>query len=299
MQILIAEDDLTSRTILAAILQKLGFDPIEVGDGGAAWAAMQQPLPPGLAILDWEMPGMSGIEVCRKIREQNSANPPYIIILTARQAKADIVNGLEAGANDYITKPYDNDELRARVQVGRRMVDLQAELIAAKDALAHEAMYDSLTGALNRRVILETLDKELKRAKRGKTSVSIGLFDIDHFKKVNDVYGHQAGDEVLCKFVRTIQSNLRNYDYVGRYGGEEFLVVAPDSTGTPNESLYERLRIQIARISTVVRGVRINITASVGVAGSNGSTTVETLVAAADAALYRAKDEGRNRVVYK
>jgi len=298
MQILIAEDDITSRNILGAILRKWGHEPIAVEDGIEAWHIMQKSDAPNLVVLDWEMPGMDGIEVCRKIREQQTSNPPYIVILTAKDEKADIVKGLDAGANDYISKPYDNEELLARIRVGQRMVELQTELLAAKDALAHEAMHDSLTGAMNRRAILKCLAKELERAKRKNSKLSIGLFDIDYFKKVNDTYGHQVGDEMLCGFVTTVQKGLRGYDLVGRYGGEEFLVVAPDSTGSPAEGLYERLRVHVANFRTKNLSGEISITVSIGVACSDDSATIDTMLATADAALYRAKDQGRNMVVY-
>ena len=298
MRILIAEDDVTSRTILTAILRKWGYDPVIVDSGNGAWRIMQKVDSPCLAILDWDMPGMDGLEVCRRIRENRGPNPPYLIILTARGEKADIVKGLDAGANDYVSKPYDSDELRARIRVGQRMVELQTELLEAKNALAHEAMHDALTGALNRRAILDRLSKELKRAERTNSGLSIGLCDIDHFKQVNDTHGHQTGDEVLREFADTLQRNLRCYDLVGRYGGEEFLVITPDSTEQAQEELYERLRVKIEGLRIATKSGEVRVTVSIGVAGANGVATADTMVAAADAALYRAKDEGRNRVVY-
>ena len=298
MRILIAEDDVTSRTILAAILQKWGYDPVTVRDGSSAWSVMQNADAPNLVILDWDMPGMDGLEVCRRIRKSLTANPPYLIILTARGEKTDIVKGLDAGANDYVSKPYDNNELRARIGVGQRMVELQTELLEAKNALAHEAMHDALTGALNRRAILDVLGKELKRAERRDSNLSIGFLDIDYFKHVNDTYGHQVGDEVLRGFAHALQGNLRGYDLVGRYGGEEFLVVAPDSSGTAKEELYERLRSRIEGLLIATKSGEVGVTVSIGVARANGDSTVDSLLAAADTALYRAKDEGRNRVVY-
>lgn len=289
---------MTSRAVLTAIVKKWRYEPVPVGDGGSAWAVMQKPDAPSVALLDWEMPGMNGLEVCRNIRNNNQANPPYLIILTARNEKEDIVAGLDAGANDYISKPYDNSELRARINVGRRMVDLQTELLDARNALAYEAMHDPLTGALNRRAILESLSKELGRAARRQSSLSIGLCDIDHFKKVNDTYGHQVGDAVLCGFVETIRKSLRGYDLVGRYGGEEFLLVAPDAAGSAVDDIYERLRFQIEQLKVATRFGDVNVTVSIGVAEIENGNTVDTLIAEADAALYRAKKAGRNRVVY-
>ncbi len=298
MKILVAEDDLTSCTILAAILGKWGYEPIAVNNGTDAWEIMQKSDAPSLAILDWEMPGMDGLAVCRKIRERPVSNPPYIIILTARGEKTDIVKGLDAGANDYISKPYDNEELQARIRVGQRMMELQTELLDARDALAHQATHDSLTGALNRRAILDGLEKELNRAGRRQSKMSIGLCDIDHFKKVNDTYGHQVGDDVLRRFVAAIQTNLRKYDLLGRYGGEEFLIVAPDSAGSVEEGIYERLRARIAGLHIATEAGDIGITGGIGVAGSDNGTTMDMNVGAADAALYYAKSEGRNQVAY-
>ena len=298
MRILIAEDDFTSRTILTAILAKWGYDPLPVNDGEAAWEAMQKPDAPKLAILDWNMPQLDGLEVCRRIRKMNTSDPPYVIILTSKGEKSDIVRGLEAGGNDYISKPYDNAELQARIKVGQRMIELQSSLNQAKEAMAHQAIHDPLTGVFNRRAILHTVGKEISRAKRLSASLSIGMLDIDHFKQVNDTHGHQVGDDVLCGVVRCIQKNLRDYDQVGRYGGEEFLVVASGSTGSPVENLYPRLCARVAECPITTKNRSISVSVSIGVAAGNGDSTVDAMLAAADDALYRAKAEGRNRVVY-
>ena len=202
MKILIAEDDFTSRSMLTAILKKWGYDPVVTEDGMAAWDALQKPDAPRLVLLDWNMPGLDGLEVCRRLRTKETPNPPYVILLTGRGEKGDIVRGLEAGANDYIAKPYDNAELQARIRVGQRMLELQAKLLEARDALAHQATHDALTGIFNRRAILDRLAQEISRAERDGTPLSVGMFDIDHFKKINDTFGHQAGDDVLVAFAR-------------------------------------------------------------------------------------------------
>ena len=298
MRVLIGEDDLTSRTMLAAILRKWGYHPVVTSDGNATWDALQAPGAPKLVVLDWNMPGMDGLAVCRRARRMDTSRPPYIILLTARGLKEDIVRGLEAGANDYVAKPYDSEELRARIRVGQRMIELQSELNAARDALEHEALHDPLTGIFNRRAILTELRKELSRAKREGKHLSIGLCDIDKFKAVNDTYGHQVGDDVLRGAVERVRSHLRDYDHLGRYGGEEFLVVAPGSTGSAGGGPYERLRAAVAAKGVVSRKGDISVTISIGVAGGSGESAVDDMLAAADAALYEAKNDGRNRVAY-
>jgi two-component system, cell cycle response regulator len=299
LKILIADDDLTSRTILNGALKKWGYDPIAVTDGNEAWEIMQEPDAPKLVILDWNMPELDGIEVCRRIRANTTSDPQYVILLTSKGEKGSVVEGLDAGANDYITKPYDNAELRARIRVGEKMVELQSELIKARDALEHEAMHDPLTGALNRRAILSMLEKEIVRAQRQGTGISIGLCDLDHFKLVNDKYGHQIGDETLCGVVRTVQNNLRSYDVVGRYGGEEFLVIATDSRGPmQGENLYERLCARVAANPIPTSAGNIAITVSIGAVRWPFCSTVDEMIAAADSVLYQAKKEGRNRAIY-
>ena len=291
MRILISDDDLTSRSMLAAVLKKSGHDVVETRDGTQAWEELQKSDAPKLAILDWMMPGMDGVEVVRRVRTIPSPEPPYIIMLTANCSMAHVVAGLDAGADEYLAKPFDISELHARLRVAQRVLGLQ-------EALARQASHDPLTHALNRRGILDALDKEIVRAARTSTTLSIGMCDIDHFKLVNDTHGHLAGDDVLSGVVQCIQGGLRDYDLIGRYGGEEFLVVAPGSAGTPGEGLYQRLCAAVAKSPIVSRDGSIAVTVSIGVAVLNGADAAPTLLAAADAALYRAKDEGRNRVVY-
>jgi two-component system, cell cycle response regulator len=298
VKVLVAEDDVTSRSILAAVLTKCGFDPVVVEDGGAAWVILQRPEAPRLLLLDWSMPEMDGVEICRRLRDKNVSDPPYVVLLTARGRKSDIVAGLEAGANDYVAKPYDTEELLARIRVGQRMLEMQSNLIEAQDALRHQAMHDFLTGVFNRRAIRDRLQQEISRAEREDGSLSVGMFDIDHFKNINDAHGHQAGDEALVAFSRLIQGGLRKYDCVGRYGGEEFLVIAPGAIGPDAESVYERLRARIAGAEIATNAESIALTVSIGVAPGTGQSTVDALLAAADAALYRAKAGGRNRVAY-
>jgi two-component system cell cycle response regulator len=298
MRILIAEDDFTSRMMLDGVLTKWGFTTVVTTNGQEAWEVMRRADAPAIAILDWQMPIMNGLEICRKLGGIEQSTPPYLILLTARGDKKDIVKGLDAGANDYILKPYDNEELLARIRVGQRMVQLQREMVKLNQTLLHEAMHDQLTGIYNRRAIINTLEKELDRAARGENPLSIGLCDIDHFKSINDTYGHQVGDDVLRGFVKLVEKQLRKYDYVGRYGGEEFLIVSPDSKGTKSEGLYERICRYISERKIQTGHQEIVITVSIGVAAFSGGQTVQTLLSASDAALYRSKEGGRNRVSY-
>ena len=297
MRILISEDDVTFRTVLAGLLKKFGHEVMATANGADAWQAMQQPDAPPLAILDWMMPGMNGVEVLHQIRAQSSDRPPYIIMLTARGEKADIIAGLDAGANDYLAKPYDAGELLARVEVGRRLVEMQGALIESRKALAHQAAHDPLTGIMNRRAILERLEMEMQRANREGASLAIGFCDIDHFKQVNDTYGHQTGDDVLCELVRVVSASLRPYDSLGRLGGEEFLVVMPMKAGEECTSSFERIRASVAKDSLTTRSGEVTITLSIGIACASARATVDELLGAADRALYQAKAEGRNRIV--
>ena len=187
------------------------------------------------------MPVLDGLDVCRRLRALDSTDPPYVILLTGRTEKGDIVHGLDAGANDYVAKPYDHEELQARLQVGRRTLALQAHLLAVQEQLAALAARDPLTGILNRRTILERLAEELSRATRQRGDLTVGMCDVDHFKAINDTYGHQAGDDVLRAFTASVQAQLRNNDSVGRYGGEEFLVITPGVRDVGNVGLFERL----------------------------------------------------------
>lgn len=296
MKILIAEDDLTSRTVLTEMLIKHGYEVTATVNGAEAWLAMQQPDAPLIAILDWMMPEIDGLEVCRRVRALKSDQPPHIIILTARGEKADIIAGLVAGADDYLAKPFDPGELRARLDVGRRLIEMQAKLLDARNELAKQAMHDPLTGILNRRAITEVLSSELFRQQRHHTGLALGLCDIDIFKQSNDTLGHLMGDEVLCGFVRLLEGSLRQYDYLGRFGGDEFVVLAPDIKEKNVCLFYERLRATAADNQIPTAAGNVSITISIGVKIWRENETVDELFMAADAALYQAKSQGRNRV---
>lgn len=297
MRVLVAEDDPTSRVLLASMLKKWGHEPVCAADGLEAWDVLRQADAPRLVLLDWVMPGLDGPEVCRRLRAVETSDPPFVIMLTGRAEKGDIILGLDAGANDYLSKPYDPDELRARLRVACRMLELQRGLGEARDTLHHLAAHDSLTGVFNRRAILERLEQEVARAAREGGRLFVGMCDLDHFKGINDTLGHQAGDDVLAVFTRRITGRLRAYDCVGRYGGEEFLVITPAGGKPDPRCIYERLRAEVERAPIPTRAGDVTLTVSIGVAAGSGTSTVDGLVEAADRALYRAKAQGRNRVI--
>jgi diguanylate cyclase (GGDEF)-like protein len=298
MKILIAEDDSTFRRLLEDILATWGYEVVVARDGNEALQILQSENAPKMAILDWKMPGMEGVEVCRAIRAVGDESYTYIILLTSQQRDEDLVIGMEAGADDYILKPFKLNEFRVRLRAGRRIIELQAELLAARDILQAKATHDSLTGLLNHEEILDILGKELARTERDGECCSIIMADIDHFKLVNDTYGHLAGDAVLRISAKKMHFMMRTYDSIGRYGGEEFLVVLPECCSDYAITFAERLRSLVGRDKMDTPEGLIPVTISLGVATSskNMRSDVLSLVKAADTALYRAKENGRNRV---
>jgi len=296
VRVLIAEDDVTSRLLLTRVLENWGYEVTVTSDGEEALAAMQAEGAPRLAILDWMMPGMDGVDVCRWIRERVTLEPPYIILLTALGDKDSVVTGLGAGADDYVGKPYDPDELRARLGVGRRMIELNDELLEARHALEILASTDSLTGVHNRRAIVGELEQELERAAREGTAFGLGMIDIDHFKQVNDAHGHAAGDVVLREVVQRAVGVLRPYDVLGRFGGEEFLVLVPGAGPETLGEVLGRIRRAVGSTPIVVDGHELTVTVSIGGA-VYGVGSADELIACADDAMYEAKDEGRDRVL--
>ena len=297
--ILIAEDDRMFRVLLQSWLEDRGYSVTIAENGQQAWEQLQSEDAPRLVILDWMMPGMTGPEICRKLRAQAGTPYRYVLLLTARSDKHDLVAGLEAGADDYLSKPFDAPELHARLKVGQRILDLQEQLLAAQEALRFEATHDSLTGVWNGGAIMQALDREIERAVRMQTALGIIMLDLDNFKKVNDVHGHLVGDEVLRTSARRIAEAVRVYDLVGRYGGEEFLVLAPGCVPPDLKQQAERIRTSIAQPINSSAGV-IQISASIGIVGANlGQSPIincRTLVHVADEAMYQAKSKGKNRV---
>lgn len=300
MRILIAEDDPISRRILKAKLVKWGYDVVVTCDGDEAWLTLQTNDAPRLAIIDWMMPGVNGVDLCRRLRTACWESYTYIILLTALQREEDLVTGMEAGADDYITKPFRSNELRMRVRAGRRIVELQDALIDAREKLREKACHDPLTGLWNHEEIFRILGRELVRAERLCGCLSVIMVDLDHFKRVNDHYGHMAGDAVLQLTARKMLSVIRDYDAIGRYGGEEFLIILPDTDHEGAVVLAEKLRIIMACNAIEIPEGMISITISLGVATNHKGmqSDVRSLIKSADIALYAAKEKGRNCVEF-
>jgi len=296
MKILVADDDPISRKVIRTCLEDAGHDVIEAHDGAEALEMISRADSPRLLVLDRTMPHVDGMDVCRAIRKKALEPDVYIILLTGRGEREDIVEGFEAGADDYMTKPFDISELRARVRTGARIVERQTELIAAREQLRSEAMYDSLTGLLNRSAFFDIFQKEVSRADRYETPLALIMADLDHFKETNDRYGHVAGDIVLEETARRLRTSLRVSDSIGRYGGEEFVIMAPGCTVNAAALLAEPFRLCIASTAITVPDDSIFVTMSFGVAGTDDMKTADDLLRAADDALYRAKHSGRNRV---
>ena len=293
MKILIAEDDPISRRVLEANLLEWGYEVMVASDGGEAWEIIQQPESPNLIISDWMMPRMDGLALCREIRNMEKSEYIYFIILTAKGEKKDIIEGLEAGADDFLTKPFNPEELKYRIRIGERIINLERRILELANT-------DPLTGLLNRRAFMERMEQEMSRAQREKKPLSLILADIDHFKSVNDTYGHQIGDLVLQRFVGQLTTSTRPYDFLGRYGGEEFVVCLPGVDGLQAASVSERIRRQVEDMEIMLpddsRSIRI--TASFGTASNSieSGKNDDLLIKRADDALYLAKDKGRNCV---
>jgi len=288
MKILVADDDITSRKILESTLKKWNFEVVTASNGKEAWEIIQSENSPKMIVLDWIMPGLDGLEICIKVRELVRKDYIYIILLTSKNNKEDIIKGLDSGADDYITKPFNPHELKARVNAGKRIIDLQTALNSARENLRFQANHDPLTKVFNRGALMDFLQRETARSYRSKKPLSVVMLDLDNFKNVNDTHGHIAGDEVLCKVSIRLGSTIRAYDCLGRYGGEEFLVVLPDCDKEQGLLVSERIRntVKVTPIKTS-KGM-INITASVGLAVYDFDRDInnKVLVHAADAALY-------------
>ncbi len=299
MKILVADDSLVMRRLLEAILTGWDYEVVSASDGAEAWTILSQSDAPPIAILDWMMPVHTGLELCTMVRELPRKTYTYLILLTSRGLRQDIVEGLSAGADDYVVKPFEKQELEVRLRAGRRIIDLQSELVAAQAALMEQATRDALTNLWNRGVILESLEREVIRARRQKSQLGVIMIDLDNFKLVNDSHGHQCGDEALRETARRMQTIIRPYDSLGRYGGEEFLMIVPNCDEACLAVHAERVRLAMDNEPISVCGQLLKLTVSLGASSApcDSNATAAELIRAADIALYEAKRGGRNRVV--
>lgn len=298
MKVLIVDDDPINRNLLSAMLSSTPHEFIDAADGKTAWGLLQKETI-NLVITDWMMPDMDGVELTGRIRKATFPHYIYIILLTARSAQADVIKGLEAGADDYLIKPFDLDELRARVSIANRIIDLERRLRESLERMQKMATHDSLTDLYNRRALYDIADNELARARRENKPVSLAMIDIDHFKRVNDEYGHNIGDQALRMVARVIADNIRTYDTAGRWGGEEFLLVLPGANKDISMQIAERVRVGVESANIQLPGGKqLRLQSSIGVSTSlpEELPNFDLLVRQADEALYDAKDEGRNRV---
>jgi diguanylate cyclase (GGDEF)-like protein len=301
MKILIADDDPVSRTLMRRTLQRFGYEVIVAENGQQAVNILSEVDGPRLALIDWMMPELDGVAVCREIRSRLQDDfYIYILLLTARQDSEDIVMGLEAGADDYITKPCQTAELKARLNTGERVLSLERKLVEAREDMRFKATRDSLTGLWNRASILTRVAAELQRSARI-GPVTLLLCDVDHFKQINDVYGHLAGDCALERVADRMVSSIRAYDAVGRYGGEEFLIVLTDCGEACAKTRAEAIREAISNAPISVGDLSLHVSISIGaitLRNWESGAPIEKALTQADLALYRAKTEGRNRTVF-
>lgn len=297
-QVLVADDDYNFRTAMVDMVGGWGYEVQSAKHGLDVWEILLQEDAPRLMILDWVMPGLNGVEICRRLRERGEDPNYYIILVTVQDQIEQLAEGLAAGADDYLTKPVVPEELEARLLAGKRILDLQTQLIAARDAFRVQATHDPLTNLWNRKGILEIMRREVGRASRGGAPLSVIMLDLDYFKQTNDTYGHPAGDALLVELANRMQESIRSYDAVGRMGGDEFLVVLPECDTESVLYLAERIRKNLALSNSVLPRDAFPVTASMGLASTSMGIGLDAhdLILAADSALLNAKRRGRDRV---
>jgi len=293
LRILVAEDSRYYRKIIETVLNGWGYEVVLAKDGIGAWNIIRENNRPQLAILDWVMPNMNGLELCQTVRNSALNSYVYIILLTGMDKKDDLIAGLKAGADDYIVKPFDEQELKYRIQIGQRIIELE-------NKISRLALTDWLTGLLNRRAFMERLESEVYRSWRLKSPLTLIMADLDNFKRINDEYGHLAGDKVIARFAAEILRHIRKYDFVGRFGGEEFILCIPEAGQIQALEIAERLRHETEDMQIKVAAdlAPLSITASFGVytASSQVFEDSNTLIKKADDYMYQAKTQGKNRV---
>jgi two-component system cell cycle response regulator len=298
-RVLLADDEPVQRMLIGRMLTRAGYEVITAEDGQQALKHMQEGNI-ALLVTDWEMPNLDGIGLCRAVRSMQLPHYTYTIVVTSRDAVEHVVMGLQSGADDYLTKPVTEPELLARLNTGKRLVEMERSLRAANEENRRLSITDALTGVFNRRYLMDQLERELERSQRYGHPLSIFLCDVDHFKRINDSYGHQCGDETLIQFAQSLYGCLRDADWVARYGGEEFVVVLPETSLSAASRVAERCRAGLADAPLQIGSRTLQITASFGVSGweqaVSANAEVDKLIAAADAGVYASKAGGRNRI---
>jgi two-component system cell cycle response regulator len=299
VKILLADDEPIARTMLEHWLSGWGYAVTPVRDGQAALDALRADCDLRLAIIDWVMPRRDGLEVCREIRKGPQEPYVYVVLLTAKDDKSDIIAGLDAGADDYLVKPCNPLELKVRLRAGRRVLELQEQLVHAREALRFQAMNDPLTGLLTRGALMELLEKELLRSARSSAPVSAIMADLDHFNAVNVAHGRGTGDAVLREAARRLKGGVRAYDSIARADGEQFVAVLPDCDANEGMLVAERVRQALSEKPFCTDAGALALTVSVGIASTDqfGAASAEALIRAADSALRSAKQAGRAHCV--
>jgi diguanylate cyclase (GGDEF)-like protein len=296
VRILIADDDGISRKMMGMMLRQMGYEVASAVNGRDALDMLLEEDGPRLALLDWMMPEMDGPEVCRSLRAANEQQYVYLILLTSKDTREDLVEGLDAGADEYLTKPCNADELKARLRTGERILQLEDKLVSAREEMRFKATHDALTSLWNRGKILEALDGAIRLGQ----PMAVLMCDIDHFKDINDRHGHLVGDAVLRELGARLRNGVRPHDQIGRFGGEEFLVVLNGCDPTRLQERAEQLRNAVSAgcVETDAGDIAFSVSiGAVAVGREDACTPAETILNLADAALYQAKREGRDRVV--
>lgn len=295
-KLLLVEDDEDYRQLVEKKLLSSGYDVISAGNGIEALEALKTN-DIRLLITDWAMPQMSGRDLIKSIRSDGEKPYVYIIVLSAYSTVEDIVRGIDVGADDYLTKPFNLVELDARIKIGERIIDLESRLQNSIAEQAHMAQIDHLTKVFNRRYLFDIGQQIFEQGRRYKHRMALLMIDIDRFKLVNDAYGHDVGDEVLVQISKRFAKSIRNVDILGRQGGEEFIVLMPESSASGAHRVAERLRASLSGVPIKSSGPTISLTVSIGIAIQETATPdLQALMKKADIALFRAKKAGRNRI---
>jgi diguanylate cyclase (GGDEF)-like protein len=303
VRVLIADDDPISRRVLAASLRKWGHEVVVTENGLEAWQALQEEGAPHLAILDWMMPGLDGVEICRRVRNEMTHSQVYIILLTALRQKENLIEGLEAGADDYLTKPFDRHELRVRVQAGARIVELQQRLRAqvrdleeaiverqrAEEALRNLSLTDHMTGLYNHRGFFTLAEHQAKTARRSKQNALLIYADMDGLKQINDNLGHHVGSQAITALAEVLKQSFRDCDIVARLGGDEFAILAPNVPFEESDRILNRLRSNLDAFNA--NADTFQLSASIGVVQIDHSSnlTIDEQMTTADRAMYEDK----------